>query len=503
MLEEGTRDAALALTSRWKKQIVRAHVLEGGLAELATMVEASGADHIVLAALSSVCLMEAGALRGLVSATTDQLVKISVGRTPIDMYCAPRPRMTRLLAAAAERNGGRRGLRDGLFEGVLHGAIDLIEDLPGEILFYNDLMDYYTNNIWVVSHCEDARFHTAVARLPELADKGAESHIGEKGSIRNSWLASGVEVEGRVEDSIIFPNVVVRRHALVSHSVVLNGNRIGSGTEIHNALILPYASDAPRTGPNIGDNCAIGAKTSSMKNADFPTHIRDGIAVIGANVDIPNGFQAEAASYVAQGVSPSTLRKLKVLRRGTSILGDPAPAAPGRRNGSRGIGMNEFQTAIDFLTRTERFVITAHETPDGDAIGSECAMLRALRSQGKKAIILNADPTPRKFAYLDSDKIVGVLEREEQLPADIAQWSLLMLDTNDVNNIGQIAKLVLPRVARSFHHRSPRAGRGYLNGEFHPEERLLDVGNHLPHPRRHGRRDRLRDCTCALHGHRL
>jgi nanoRNase/pAp phosphatase (c-di-AMP/oligoRNAs hydrolase) len=45
--------------------------------------------------------------------------------------------------------------------------------------------------------------------------------------------------------------------------------------------------------------------------------------------------------------------------------------------------VTEFQGAIDFLTRTQRFIITAHETPDGDAIGSECAMVRALRSRGK------------------------------------------------------------------------------------------------------------------------
>ncbi len=117
--------------------------------------------------------------------------------------------------------------------------------------------------------------------------------------------------------------------------------------------------------------------------------------------------------------------------------------------------MNEFQPAIDFLNRTRRFIITAHETPDGDAIGSECAMLRALRGMGKEAVIFNADPTPHKFAFLDADRIVGVLEREDQLPADIGEYSLLMLDTNDVRNIGQIASLVLPRVREHFiidHH---------------------------------------------------
>jgi phosphoesterase RecJ-like protein len=117
--------------------------------------------------------------------------------------------------------------------------------------------------------------------------------------------------------------------------------------------------------------------------------------------------------------------------------------------------VNEFGPAIDFLNRTNRFIITAHETPDGDAIGSECAMLRSLRSLGKEARIFNADPTPHKFAFLDAENLVEVIDNETQLPVDIDQWSLLMLDTNDVNNIGQISTLVLPRVRDCFiidHH---------------------------------------------------
>ena len=129
--------------------------------------------------------------------------------------------------------------------------------------------------------------------------------------------------------------------------------------------------------------------------------------------------------------------------------------------------MNELQPAIDFLQRTSRFIITAHETPDGDAIGSECAMLRALRSMGKEAVILNADPTPRKLAYLDGDGIVGVLENESTLPPDIGDYSLLMLDTNDIHNIGPVAALVLPRVREHYiidHHERDRDD--VLGGNF-------------------------------------
>ena len=121
--------------------------------------------------------------------------------------------------------------------------------------------------------------------------------------------------------------------------------------------------------------------------------------------------------------------------------------------------MTEFGPAVDFLTRTRCFIITAHETPDGDAIGSECAMQRALAALGKEALILNADPTPDKFAYLAPNGMVHVLEGEQSLPADVEKYSLLILDTNDLRNIGQVAGIVLPRVKEHFiidHHENDR-----------------------------------------------
>jgi carbonic anhydrase/acetyltransferase-like protein (isoleucine patch superfamily) len=330
VLDESSRSTSLALATRWKKQTAKVHLLERGLGELARLLAASEAETVLFASLSSICVLEPGSLRAMAADAGDQLVKISVARTPIEMYCARKKHIERLLGAAAARTEGKIRLRESLFDGALHSGIDLIEDVPGELLFQNDLMEFYANNIWVLANCGSERYHRILSRLPELSDKGAESHVAEKGSITNSWLASSVEVEGAVENSIIFPNVVVKRNSLVSRSVVLNGNRIGANTEIHNALILPFAAEAARTTPNIGDNCAIGAKSSSMNNIDFPAQIRDGVTVIGTNAEIPNGFRAEAASYVAPGVPVSTLRRLKLLRRGTSALLDHAAPAQTR-----------------------------------------------------------------------------------------------------------------------------------------------------------------------------
>jgi bifunctional oligoribonuclease and PAP phosphatase NrnA len=117
----------------------------------------------------------------------------------------------------------------------------------------------------------------------------------------------------------------------------------------------------------------------------------------------------------------------------------------------------EFQRVVDFIHSNGSFIITAHETPDGDAIGSEIAAYHALRGLGKTAVVLNADPTPKKFAFLDADAVIRVLSEDPSIPDGLEKYSLLILDTNDVHNIGAISSLVLPHVKEYFiidHHES-------------------------------------------------
>jgi hypothetical protein len=327
VLDDVSRSVQQALGARWKKSSARIHVLEGGNAELARLISSSGADTIILAALTSIFVVDSDVLLARAAATGGQLVKFSIERTPVEVFAAEKGRLAELLEDAASRPTGGVPSRRALFDGAMHAGIDLLEDLPGELLFQNDLMDYYRNNMWLLGNSTGGHYHRTVARLPALNDKGQESRIGERGSVNGSWIASGVEVEGSVDTSVLFPNVVIHRNAVVSRSLVLSGNRIGAGAEVQGAMILPYAADAPRPSANIGENCSIGVHSSTMKNADYPVHIRDGLAVVGMNADIPSGFKAEGGSYIAPGTSATVLRKLKVLRRGTSVL--PAGAGTG------------------------------------------------------------------------------------------------------------------------------------------------------------------------------
>ncbi len=54
----------------------------------------------------------------------------------------------------------------------------------------------------------------------------------------------------------------------------------------------------------------------------------------------------------------------------------------------------------DFVDRHARFVVVAHESPDGDAVGSTLAMANVLAEQGKEVVVYNQDPVPYNFQFL-------------------------------------------------------------------------------------------------------
>ncbi len=48
-----------------------------------------------------------------------------------------------------------------------------------------------------------------------------------------------------------------------------------------------------------------------------------------------------------------------------------------------------------------------HVGPDADGLGSQLALLRAARLAGKEAIIVNEDPCPARYSWLDPDGCIG------------------------------------------------------------------------------------------------
>ena len=53
-----------------------------------------------------------------------------------------------------------------------------------------------------------------------------------------------------------------------------------------------------------------------------------------------------------------------------------------------------------YLKQGQRFLITAHVNPDGDAIGSTLGLQAYLRRQGKTAEVFIDDDLPRNLSFL-------------------------------------------------------------------------------------------------------
>src|ERR1044072_636038 len=81
----------------------------------------------------------------------------------------------------------------------------------------------------------------------------------------------------------------------------------------------------------------------------------------------------------------------------------------------------DLDAAAEALRSHDRFLVTTHENPDGDSLGSLLATTLALRQLGKDAVMyLSGDtPIPREYAFMPLDDVTRAV------PADIADRVLV------------------------------------------------------------------------------
>lgn len=116
----------------------------------------------------------------------------------------------------------------------------------------------------------------------------------------------------------------------------------------------------------------------------------------------------------------------------------------------------DWSPLADLIDRHDRFLVTTHVRPDGDALGSEVGMAGLLRSRGKDVRVVNASPTPPRYDFLDPD---GTLfehfgARPGPPPLDDRQV-LVILDLSAWGQLGDMAEFVRafpgPRVVIDHH----------------------------------------------------
>ncbi|MCU0822978.1 MAG: bifunctional oligoribonuclease/PAP phosphatase NrnA [Spirochaetes bacterium] len=113
----------------------------------------------------------------------------------------------------------------------------------------------------------------------------------------------------------------------------------------------------------------------------------------------------------------------------------------------------------DFLSRHQKFIISTHESPDGDGLGAEIAFNELLRKLGKTTYILNSDPIPSKFHFIDVDNEINIYNKDFNFPDDMSKYAVFVLDTNNFDNIGAAYHSIKDKIKEVFvidHHEGGR-----------------------------------------------
>jgi bifunctional oligoribonuclease and PAP phosphatase NrnA len=119
----------------------------------------------------------------------------------------------------------------------------------------------------------------------------------------------------------------------------------------------------------------------------------------------------------------------------------------------------DLAAVVAALERNERFLVTSHEAPDGDALGSLLAAHLALGQLGKDSVMFLGGPSPLPGEYRFLDLPGQSLQRER--PSDADDRVLVALDCASAERVGAEPGLVAAApftVNIDHHHDNPRFG---------------------------------------------
>lgn len=112
------------------------------------------------------------------------------------------------------------------------------------------------------------------------------------------------------------------------------------------------------------------------------------------------------------------------------------------------------------IKKYDRFLLSCHVLPEGDAIGSLLAMDALLRQLGKKTTIICQDPFPKRLHCLSSVRWNRYQDiKKKNLKFD----ALLVTDCATLKRLGDVEKLITPEMAifNIDHHVSNKAFGDY------------------------------------------
>lgn len=111
-------------------------------------------------------------------------------------------------------------------------------------------------------------------------------YISNRARVRNSLIAEGCEIDGDVDFSVLFANVIVEDGAVIRDSIIMPGSIIKKNAIVQYSIVAENSI--------IGEYARVGEREQDCKQGEW------GITVIGENVEIAANEVIPAKSMIAK-----------------------------------------------------------------------------------------------------------------------------------------------------------------------------------------------------------
>ncbi|HXH30493.1 MAG TPA: bifunctional oligoribonuclease/PAP phosphatase NrnA [Bacteriovoracaceae bacterium] len=116
------------------------------------------------------------------------------------------------------------------------------------------------------------------------------------------------------------------------------------------------------------------------------------------------------------------------------------------------------------IQAAERIIITTHEYPDADGIGSQISLCLALRELGKDVYCVNEEPLLERYSYLDVDKVVIGYKTFQTRHPEFNPQLIIVVDTNTKLRVGkELCLYITDSVPTLYIDHHPCRGRDLSN----------------------------------------
>jgi len=116
------------------------------------------------------------------------------------------------------------------------------------------------------------------------------------------------------------------------------------------------------------------------------------------------------------------------------------------------------------IQAADRILITTHEFPDADGIGSQISLCLALREFGKKSFCVNEEPLLDRYRYLDEENVVISFKDYLKDHPTFDPELIIVVDTNTKLRVGEnVGKLITDTTNTLYIDHHPCRGRDLSN----------------------------------------